>query len=500
MKRITCSVLITLAASALYINSSDSVQADDVVPVPVSDRGRFDAQEATLRLTEEGLHPGDGSGDIHSNAAITRQDFVIMIVKALNLSTAERPEVATFKDVPNDHYAFSAIEGAVHAGLVKGVGNGRFGLGQSLTRQDMAVLYQRALQGITDNENSDGEAKQLELYDGSFSPYAKEAIELAMELGLFQESAAEAWNPKGIVTQEEAALVTAKWLKAVEHISSDAAENEVETPPESAHPVIHGIVTSSSGSTSTTPSVPGTAQSHTGTENLASQPDLPTTAPTAPTDLKFRYEKGQIQLTWTAKQGETYNIYYSEKSGTGYTLLSDGANVKSGSYATSDVRFQETAYYVVEAVNSFGKSGYSNEVSSRPNKISGLQAILNEEDESIGLTWTDVQEGVIYHVYYIGPDGVLYRLNEEPLVSRAYLIPNRNMLVGPSGRYAIHVVAVNELNVSSEPSNEVALEVKKDPEDRITITDPSVALPSEDLEEEEAVEQESTPEEYESQE
>ena len=68
-----------------------------------------------------------------------------------------------------------------------------------------------------------------------------------------------------------------------------------------------------------------------------------------------------------------------------------------------------------------------------------------------------MQEGVIYHVYYIGPDGVLYRLNEEPLVSRAYLIPNRNMLVGPSGRYAIHVVAVNELNVSSEPSNEVEL-------------------------------------------
>lgn len=500
MKRITCSVLIALAASALYINSSDSVQADDGIPIPVSDRGRFDSQEVIHRLTEGELQPADGRADLHSKVGISRQDFVIMIVNALNLSAAEPPEVATFKDVPNDHYAFSAIEGAVHAGLVKGVGNGRFGVGQSLTRQDMAVLYQRALQGITDNENSDEEAKQLELYEGSFSPYAREAIELAMELGLFQESAADAWNPKGIVTQEEAALLTVKWLKAVEHISSNTAEDEVETLPESSHPVIHGIVTSSSGSTSTTPSVPGTAQSHAGTENLASQPDLPTTAPTAPTDLKFRYENGQIQLTWTERQGETYNIYFSEKSGTGYTLLSDGANVETGSYATSDVRFQETAYYVVEAVNSFGKSGYSNEVSSRPNKISGLQAILNEEDESIGLTWTDVQEGVIYHVYYIGPDGVLYRLNEEPLVSRSYLIPNRNMLVGPSGRYAIHVVAVNELNVSSEPSNEVALEVKKDPEDRITITDPSVALPSEDLEEETAVEQESTPEEYEAQE
>ncbi|MBU5349330.1 S-layer homology domain-containing protein [Paenibacillus lautus] len=498
MKRITCSVLIALAASALYINSSDSVQADD--GVHVSDKGRFDAQEAILRLTEGELHLGDGSGDIHLKAAISRQDFVIWIANALNLSTAELPEVVTFKDVPNDHYAFSAIEAAVHAGLVKGIGNERFGVGQSLTRQDMAVLYQRALQGITNKESSDGEAKQLELYEGSFSPYAKGAIKLAMDLGLFQESAAEAWNPKGIVTQEEAALLTVKWLKTVEHISSNTAEDEVETPPESPHPVIHGIVISSTGSTSTTPSVSGTAQSHAETENLASQPDLPTTAPTAPKDLKFRYEKGQIQLTWTAQQGETYNIYFSERSGTGYTLLTDGANVKSGSYVTSDVRFQETAYYVVEAVNSFGKSGYSNEVSSRPNKISDLQAILNEEDESIGLTWSDVQEGINYHVYYIGPDGVLYRLNDEPIESGTYLIPNRNMLAGPSGRYAIHVVAVNELNVSSEPSNEIVLDVKKDPEDRITITDPSVALPSEDLEEEAAIEQESIPEEYEEQE
>ncbi|MGE7825139.1 S-layer homology domain-containing protein [Paenibacillus sp. NPDC093718] len=208
MKRITCSVLIALAASALYINSFDSVQANE--GVPVSEMGRFDTQEAILRLTEGGLHPGDGSGELHPKAAISRQDFVILIANALSLSTAELPEVATFKDVPNDHYAFSAIEAAVHAGLVKGKGNGRFGVGHSLTRQDMAVLYQRALQGSTDKETSDREGAQLELHEGSFSQYAEEAILLAMELGLFQESAADVMNPKGIVTQEEAALLTEK--------------------------------------------------------------------------------------------------------------------------------------------------------------------------------------------------------------------------------------------------------------------------------------------------
>lgn len=126
------------------------------------------------------------------------------------------------------------------------------------------MLYQRALQGVTDKETTDGQSTQLELHEGTFSHYAKEAIVLAMELGLFQESTADALNPKGIVTQEEAASVTAKWLKAVEQINLDTTEGEVETPPESPHPIIHGVVTSSSGPSSTTPAVNGSVQPHGG--------------------------------------------------------------------------------------------------------------------------------------------------------------------------------------------------------------------------------------------
>ena len=62
MKRITCSILIVLAASALYINSTDGVQAE--VGIPVLDRVQaemgvsisgvkhFDAQEALTRLNK----------------------------------------------------------------------------------------------------------------------------------------------------------------------------------------------------------------------------------------------------------------------------------------------------------------------------------------------------------------------------------------------------------------------------------------------------------------
>ncbi|MEJ9218472.1 S-layer homology domain-containing protein [Paenibacillus glucanolyticus] len=505
MKRYTYSMLIALAASALYINSSTSAQAG----VIFSDIDPSYAKDAILRLADSGLFQGDGYEEFNPNESVSRQDFVIMIVNALNLSTGNPPERATFKDVSNDHYAFSAIEAAVNKGLVMGVGNGRFGLGQPLTQQDMAVLCQRALQEITGKEILHEGTLQEKSNDPSISEYAKDATALALELGLFPETA-NGFSPKGTVTREAAAAATFKWLQAAEQIKLDAPESELDTPEEELDsqpekeqetqsedtlPIIYGVATPSREAAEV-PS--GGAQPHSpqsGTESQGPlQSQLPTTPPSAPNDVKFHDVNGQVQLTWTQRQGETYNVYSSAQPGAGYTLLADGANVEAGSYVILNATHQEPTFYVIEAVNRIGKSGYSSEVSSRPNKVSGLQAILNEEEESISLTWSDAQEGVKYNVYYIGPDGSRSRLNDDLLDNRAYIISNLNMLAGPSGRYTLYVVAVNGLNVSSEPSNEVALDVKKDPEDRITITDPSVALPNDDLEEETTAEPESVTE------
>lgn len=227
MKRITCSILIVLAASALYINSTDGVQAEVGVPVSdrvqaemgvsVSDVKRFDAQEALTRLNNRFLLL-DGQGKSSSTEAISRQDFVIFIVHTLNLNADSPPEVITFKDVPKGHYAFTAIEAAVQEGLVKGVGHGRFGLGLPLTRQDMAMLYQRTLRGISDKIGSGEEPSQQNLQEGSSSNDAMEAMALALELGLFRESGTDSLNPKGTVTREEAVRATVKWLESVESI------------------------------------------------------------------------------------------------------------------------------------------------------------------------------------------------------------------------------------------------------------------------------------------
>lgn len=98
------------------------------------------AKNAIQELVEKGIINGKGDGKFDPTGKIERQDFAIILAKALNLDTQSVPPTATFSDVPEPHYAFAYIEAAVKAGLINGVGDGKFGTGANLSRQDMAVL------------------------------------------------------------------------------------------------------------------------------------------------------------------------------------------------------------------------------------------------------------------------------------------------------------------------------------------------------------------------
>lgn len=52
--------------------------------------------------------------------------------------------VPDFEDVPDGHVAESAIEWAAENGITEGVGNNRFGIGQTLNRYEMVTFLCRA--------------------------------------------------------------------------------------------------------------------------------------------------------------------------------------------------------------------------------------------------------------------------------------------------------------------------------------------------------------------
>ncbi len=69
-------------------------------------------------------------------------------------------------------------------------------------------------------------------------------------------------------------------------------------------------------------------------------------------------------LSWTAVTGATsYNVLRSTTSGSGYVQI---ANVTGTTYSDASLVFGTTYYYVVQAVNAFGTSPNSNQVTINP--------------------------------------------------------------------------------------------------------------------------------------
>lgn len=64
-------------------------------------------------------------------------------VYGLKLAGGEEQVVAGFKDVPQGHWAAEAIRKAAEAGIMNGVAQEEFGVGQPLTREQLAVILER---------------------------------------------------------------------------------------------------------------------------------------------------------------------------------------------------------------------------------------------------------------------------------------------------------------------------------------------------------------------
>ncbi|MDN4068345.1 S-layer homology domain-containing protein [Paenibacillus vini] len=225
------------------------------------------AKNAIQELVEKGIINGKGDGKFDPTGKIERQDFAIILAKALNLDTQSVPPTATFSDVPEPHYAFAYIEAAVKAGLINGVGDGKFGTGANLSRQDMAVLFVRAL-GI----DATGKGADLKFSDaGKIADYAKDAVAAALELGLISGNTDGTFNPSGNAERQAVAQVAAKFIKKAEEIKNQTTppSEEPGTGTEPAQPQTPAPTTppASSGSSGGSSSSGGGSNSGGGSTN-----------------------------------------------------------------------------------------------------------------------------------------------------------------------------------------------------------------------------------------
>lgn len=160
------------------------------------------AGEAITRLAEKGVISGTSEKKFEPNENITREQFAKLICGILGLYDATL--TSRFDDVSNNMWYASYTASIENAGIINGVGNNNFGVGQYITRQDMAVMIYNALQykniSLTDIKNGFIDFDKI-------SDYAKDAVSYLAGAGIINGYDNGNFAPTDNATRAESAVL-----------------------------------------------------------------------------------------------------------------------------------------------------------------------------------------------------------------------------------------------------------------------------------------------------
>jgi hypothetical protein len=125
---------IVLTSSLLGSNASAQTTFKDV--------NNYWASAQINYLAENNIIGGYPDGTFKPNNQLTRVQAAKMLIKALKLSTSNRP-APQFKDIPTGHQEFNAIATIADEGLMGGT-NGYFRPNETLTRAQMSAILVKA--------------------------------------------------------------------------------------------------------------------------------------------------------------------------------------------------------------------------------------------------------------------------------------------------------------------------------------------------------------------
>lgn len=148
------------------------------------------------KLQAIGIIKGDVDGQLHEERAVSRAEFVVMLMRLLQKhdDMAAMPQLRLFDDVPVTHWAAADIETAYDMGLISGYDDAHFA-------PDATVQYEEALKILLNAMGYEKQAKRKGGYPWGY-------MVLAGELGL----ASNGLSPGESLTRGETAELCYKGL------------------------------------------------------------------------------------------------------------------------------------------------------------------------------------------------------------------------------------------------------------------------------------------------
>lgn len=179
-----------------------NIKFEDLNPVPW-------AYTAISNLYVKGIINGRSETKFAPNENVKREEFVKMLVQMAGIEVL--PCENQFTDVAAGAWYENYVNAAYNNDIVKGIGNGEFGVGRNISREDMCVMAYNTLikTGIELPAGTDSFSDESDI-----SEYAKAPVKALNRAGVVNGVGENLFNPKGNATRAEAAVIIYNTLKA----------------------------------------------------------------------------------------------------------------------------------------------------------------------------------------------------------------------------------------------------------------------------------------------
>lgn len=154
---------------------------------------------------------GYDDGTFKPNNNVTREEFVKMIIGAAGLVSLDKE--CDFADVPGNAWYYDYVASAYNAGIVSGVSDTAFGVGTNITRQDVAVIASRVLSYLGKTPTVTAETTLTDI--DTVADYATDSVKLLNGIGIINGYDDGSFMPKNTLTRAEAATIICKLINSL---------------------------------------------------------------------------------------------------------------------------------------------------------------------------------------------------------------------------------------------------------------------------------------------
>ena len=172
------------------------------------------AEEYIMRLYGKNVVNGTEKGMFSPGGSVTREQFIKLLSAVTELTEGE--EASGFEDVKPGEWYENYINAAKKAGIVKGVSETEFGIGQKITRQDAAVMMLNAIK-LYNGSLLDGiDTDSIDFADSEdISSYAMYSVAALSRLEIVNGMNDGKFYPQSYTSRAEAAVMIGRILELI---------------------------------------------------------------------------------------------------------------------------------------------------------------------------------------------------------------------------------------------------------------------------------------------